>query len=82
MSGQGTTTYIQTYIVSIVGYGNDNMKDNKYSSEEIEKILQDRNIFELWLDKHNHLMELIRTISGLTAALMSSIVALKIFGVI
>jgi len=58
------------------------MKDNKYSSEEIEKILQDRNIFELWLDKHNHLMELIRTISGLTAALMSSIVALKIFGVI
>jgi len=82
MSGLEITTYIQTYIVSIVWYGSDNMKGKKYSSEKIEKILHDRSIFELWLDKHNHLMELIRTMSGITAALMSSIVALKIFGVI
>ncbi len=57
------------------------MENKRDSQEQIEKTLNDRNRFELWLDRHNHLMELIRTLSGITAALMSSIVALKIFEV-
>ena len=37
---------------------------------------------ELWLDKHNHTMELLRTLFGLIAAATGTVVFLKIFGMI
>jgi len=38
--------------------------------------------FERWLDKHNHKMELLRTLASLTAAVLSGIVLAKLFGFI
>lgn len=41
-----------------------------------------RDPFEIWVDHHNHKLEIIRTISSLTGATVSSLVLLKVFGVI
>jgi hypothetical protein len=43
---------------------------------------RNRGYFEKWLDKHNHKMELMRTLFSLLAALTGSLVFLKIFGLI
>ena len=40
-----------------------------------------RGKLETWLDKHNHKMELMRTITSALAALFSGIVLLKIGGI-
>lgn len=37
---------------------------------------------ELWLDKHNHLMALLRTVTSLVAAVTGILVFLKVFGLI
>jgi len=37
---------------------------------------------ELWLDRHNHTMELLRTLFGFIAAATGTVVFLKIFGFI
>ena len=42
--------------------------------------LRDR--FEIWVDRHNHKMELIRTLAGLMSLVVSSVVMLKVFGLI
>jgi hypothetical protein len=41
-----------------------------------------RDKFELWLDKHNHEMELLRTVASTLAAIMGVLVFLKVFGII
>lgn len=41
-----------------------------------------RDPFEIWVDHHNHKLEIIRTISSLAGATASSIVLLKVFGVL
>jgi len=41
-----------------------------------------RDSFELWVDHHNHKMEVIRTLTGLVGVLLSCIIMLKVFGVI
>jgi len=41
-----------------------------------------RDPFEIWVDHHNHKLEIIRTISSLLGATASSIVLLKVFGVL
>ena len=41
-----------------------------------------RGHFEKWLDKHNHKMELMRTLFSLLAAVTGIMVFLKIFGFI
>lgn len=41
-----------------------------------------RDKFELWLDKHNHEMELLRTAISALAAIMGVLVFLKVFGII
>lgn len=38
--------------------------------------------FEIWLDNHNHKMELMRTVFGLIAAVTGIFVFLKVFGFI
>lgn len=41
-----------------------------------------RDSFELWVDKHNHKFELIRTLTSVFGLIVSSIVMLKVFGII
>lgn len=41
-----------------------------------------RDSFELWVDHHNHKMEMVRTLTGLVGVLLSCIIMLKVFGVI
>ena len=62
-------------------FGSDNMA-KEINEEVLEDLLHNRSFIEMWLDKHNHKMELIRTVNGMIAATMSSLVALKVFGVI
>jgi hypothetical protein len=38
--------------------------------------------FEKWLDNHNHEMEFLRTVCSLLAAIASTMVLLKVFGLI
>lgn len=41
-----------------------------------------RDPFEIWVDHHNHKLEIIRTCSSLISAVVSSMVLLKVFGII
>ena len=41
-----------------------------------------RDPFELWVDHHNHKMEVVRTLTGLVGVLLSCIIILKVFGII
>jgi hypothetical protein len=41
-----------------------------------------RDRFEAWLDKHNHLMELLRAITSFLAAATGVLVFLRVFGFI
>tara|TARA_A100001037_G_scaffold285800_1_gene293495 strand:- start:470 stop:619 length:150 start_codon:yes stop_codon:yes gene_type:complete len=41
-----------------------------------------RGNFEHWLDRHNHKMELLRTITSAVAAIAGVAVFLKVFGLI
>jgi hypothetical protein len=55
------------------------------SAKKIEKLAKQgrlRDNFEIWVDKHNHKMELIRTLTSVMGLIVSSIVMLKVFGLI
>ncbi|NDB83837.1 MAG: hypothetical protein EB127_14100 [Alphaproteobacteria bacterium] len=57
----------------------------KLSKKEIKKLEKQgrlRDSVEIWVDRHNHKLELLRTFTSLTAALCSSLVLLKLFGLI
>jgi len=41
-----------------------------------------RDSFELWVDHHNHKMEMIRTLTGLIGIVLSCVIILKVFGII
>ena len=41
-----------------------------------------RDSFELWVDHHNHKMEVIRTLTGLVGVILSCIIIIKVFGII
>jgi hypothetical protein len=41
-----------------------------------------RDCFELWVDHHNHKMEMLRTLTGLVGVVLSCIIMLKVFGII
>jgi hypothetical protein len=41
-----------------------------------------RDSFELWVDHHNHKMEVVRTLTGLVGVILSCVIMLKVFGVI
>jgi hypothetical protein len=41
-----------------------------------------RDSFEMWVDRHNHKMEMIRTLTGLVGVILSCIIMLKVFGII
>jgi len=46
------------------------------------RISNPKDKYELWIDRHNHKLEFIRTISGLIAALTGICIFLKVFGLI
>lgn len=50
--------------------------------EKLKKQGKLRDSFELWVDKHNHKFELIRTLTSVFGLIVSSIVMLKVFGFI
>lgn len=55
------------------------------SQKRLEKLKKQgklRDGFELWVDKHNHKFELVRTLTSIIGLVMSSIIMLKVFGVI
>ncbi len=57
----------------------------KLSKKQIKKLERQgrlRDSVEIWVDRHNHKLELLRTFTSLTAALCSSLVLLKLFGLI
>lgn len=58
------------------------MKTSKKKLKKLEKQGKLRDGFELWVDRHNHKMELIRTLVGFMGLVVSSIVMLKVFGLI
>ena len=41
-----------------------------------------RDGFELWVDQHNHKFELVRTLTSVLGLIVSSIVLLKVFGLL
>jgi len=53
----------------------------KLSKKEIKKLEKEgrlRDHVEIWVDKHNHKLELLRTLTSLIAAISSAIVLFKI----
>jgi len=53
----------------------------KLSKKEIKKLEKEgrlRDHVEIWVDKHNHKLELLRTFTSLIAAISSAIVLFKI----
>lgn len=61
------------------------MKRPTISKKKIKKLEKEgrlRDGFEIWVDRHNHKMELIRTLTSLMGLIVSSIVMLKVFSLI
>lgn len=50
--------------------------------KQLQKEGKLRDRVELWVDKHNHKLELVRTINGFIGITLSFIIILKVFGVI
>lgn len=52
------------------------------SANKLKKLKQKgklRDRFELWVDKHNHKFELVRTLTSVLGLIISSIILLKVF---
>jgi len=57
----------------------------KLTCKKIKKLEKEgklRDNLEIWIDKHNHKMELLRTINSIVNIVLSSIIFLRVFGVI
>lgn len=60
-------------------------KTPKISQKKLEKLERQgrlRDGFEIWVDKHNHKMELVRTLTSVLGLIVSSIVLMRVFGVL
>ena len=61
------------------------MPKSKISCKKRKKLERQgrlRDGFEIWVDRHNHKMELVRTMTSVMGLIVSSIVMLKVFGLI
>lgn len=57
----------------------------KLSKKEIRRLEEEgrlRDLVEIWVDRHNHKLELLRTFTSLIAAIASSVVLLKLLHII
>ena len=62
-----------------------NMNIKRISTKKIKKLAGQgklRDKVELWVDKHNHKMELIRTLTGIIGLLLSSVIMLRVFNIL
>lgn len=53
----------------------------KLSKKEIKRLEEEgrlRDLVEIWVDRHNHKLELLRTLTSLVAAICSTIVLVKL----
>lgn len=53
----------------------------KLSKKEIKRLEEEgrlRDLVEIWVDRHNHKLELLRTFTSLVAAICSAVVLFKI----
>jgi len=50
--------------------------------QKLEKEGKLRDSFELWVDQHNHKFELVRTLTSVLGLIVSSIVLLKVLGLL
>lgn len=60
-------------------------KRPKISEKKIEKLARQgrlRDELELWVDKHNHKFELVRTVTSILGLIVSSVVLLRVFGIL
>lgn len=57
-------------------------KLSKKEKRKLEKEGRLRDHVEIWVDQHNHKLELLRTFTSLIAAVCSSVVLLKLFHII
>lgn len=58
---------------------------NKLPPKKLKKLQKQgklRDSFELWVDKHNHKFELVRTLTSIVGLIMSSIIMLKVFRIL
>lgn len=58
------------------------LKISKKKIKKLERQGRLRDGFEIWVDRHNHKMELVRTLTSVFGLIVSSIVLLKVFGVL
>jgi hypothetical protein len=57
----------------------------KISEKKIEKLAKQgklRDGLEIWVDRHNHKMELVRTVTSILGLIVSSVVLLKVFNIL
>lgn len=60
-------------------------KTPKISQKKLDKLEREgrlRDEFEIWVDRHNHKLELARTVTSVVNLLISAVLFLKLFGVI
>jgi hypothetical protein len=50
--------------------------------DKLKKQGKFRDGFELWVDRHNHKFELIRTLTSILGLVMSSVIMLRVFQLI
>lgn len=61
------------------------MAIKKLSKKEIRKLEEEgrlRDYVEIWVDQHNHKLELLRTVTSLIAAIASTVVLLKLLHIL
>ncbi|NBW16357.1 MAG: hypothetical protein EBR82_51085, partial [Caulobacteraceae bacterium] len=55
---------------------------SKKERKRLKKLAKLRDPFEIWIDHHNHKLEVLRTIGSLINAILGFCVFLKVFGVL
>jgi len=55
---------------------------SKKERKRLRKLAKLRDPFEIWIDHHNHKLEVIRTLGNLVSATLGICVFLKVFGVL
>jgi ABC-type lipoprotein release transport system permease subunit len=58
------------------------MSISKSKLKKLKKAGKLRDNIEIWVDKHNHKMELVRTLTSMVGIILSCIIMLKVFKII
>lgn len=55
---------------------------NKSERKRLKKMAKLRDPLEIWIDHHNHKLEVLRTLGNMISAILGICVFLKVFGVL